>query len=208
LTNIIENTGRRSTSLYPQTIPVYPNPVIDFYNLNSGEIIHYISSKDHEQIRQSVKLCEKLFLELGEQQNAAAAMLLKAQSCFKKLCKVLDEHLNKEDEILFPYALEILKPQKAGEPLPVKLSVGLLKNPLQSMNQEHELLMELLMSLRRGMGNYFCGNNYSSKMRLLCSELFILEQSLFWHFFLQENVLYPKLRRDENDRLITKTKNI
>jgi regulator of cell morphogenesis and NO signaling len=194
--------------LYPQTIPVYPNPVIDFYNLNSGEIIHYISSKDHEQIRQSVKLCEKLFLELGEQQNAAAAMLLKAQSCFKKLCKVLDEHLNKEDEILFPYALEILKPQKAGEPLPVKLSVGLLKNPLQSMNQEHELLMELLMSLRRGMGNYCCGNNYSSKMRLLCSELFILEQSLFWHFFLQENVLYPKLRRDENDRLITKTKNI
>jgi regulator of cell morphogenesis and NO signaling len=207
LTNIIENTGCRSTSLYLQSAPVYPNPVIDFYHLHSGEIIHYISSKDHEQIRQSVRLCEKLFLDLGEQQNETAAMLLKAQQCFKKLSKVLDEHLNKEDKILFPYALEFLKPQKAGEPLPVKLSVGLLKNPLQSMNKEHELLMELLMSLRRGMGNYCCGNHSSSKMRLLCSELFILEQSLFWHFFLQENILYPKLRQDENDRLTTKTKN-
>ncbi len=134
-------------------------------------------------------------------------MLLKARTCFKKLHTLLDEHLSKEDEILFPYALAIQKPQNAGEPEPMKLLVGLLKNPLQAMNREHETMMELLMSLRSEMGNYCYGSHSTSNIRLLCAELFLLEQSLFWHFFLQENVLYPKLRQDENDRLTTKTSN-
>lgn len=186
---------------------MYQNPVIDFHNLNSGDIIHYISSKDHEQIRQSIRLSQKLFKELGTGQEELTDMLKSGESCFTELCKVLDDHLNKEDEILFPYALAMLNMGNAGQPKPMNLKVGLLKNPLHAMNKEHETMMELLMSLRRTLKNYCCESAYPVKMRLLCSELFLLEQSLFWHFFLQENVLYPKLREDENERLTQNTSN-
>jgi iron-sulfur cluster repair protein YtfE (RIC family) len=180
---------------------LYPNTAGDFIALHPEEIIRYFSSKEHQNLRQSCRLINSLFDELLQQGGKEAQELADAFPLFCQLHGLIAEHLCKEDKILFPYALEFLSKIRELKVRPGKLMVGLLKGPLESMQQEHADMLALLLELRAGMKNYCFGEDCSEKMRLLCTELFTLEQSMRWHFYHQENVLYPKLRKEENELL-------
>ena len=181
---------------------LYRHSVNHFRSLHPNEIIHFFSAKDHQQLRQSCRLSSALLAEIALAEEKELPLLKDVFPLFELLQELILVHLSKEEKMVFPYALHLLSKSNEITFRPDKLLVGLLKSPMEAINREHVRILALLSQLRGYMKNYCFSEDYSEKMRLLCTELFILEQSMMWHFYIQENVLYPKLLLEEKELVI------
>jgi regulator of cell morphogenesis and NO signaling len=171
------------------------HPHLNVYDFTAYELIDYNSGWDHLLLKRGVSCAERLFRETF-QDFSGNPEAKKTYSIFLELKLKLDEHLRKEAYILFPYALKLLG-KAVGAEAPESLSVGLLKNPLQVMQIEHTAMLELLGELRKGFHNFSLPIGDDRKKRMLYGELFLLEQTLYGHAHVQQNILFPKLMEAE-----------
>lgn len=176
------------------------HPHHNVYDFTADELIDYISGWDHPLLKRGCSCAERLYREALQEQPADAEVE-QTYGVFLALKLKLDEHIRKEAYILFPYALKVLGGDLGGD-APGGLRVGLLRNPLQVMEGEHSAMMELLGVLRIGFRNFSLRTGENRKKRMLAGELFFLEQTLYGHIHVQQNILFPKLMEAEDKIII------
>ena len=105
----------------------------------------------------------------------------------------------KEEQILFPYILEMEKASLQNRPAPFP-PFGTVKNPVRMMMMEHETVGDLLLEVRALSLNYTVPPDGCISYQTLYRALEAFEEDLHQHIHLENNILFPRAIEMEGSR--------
>ncbi|MCP3915979.1 MAG: iron-sulfur cluster repair di-iron protein [bacterium] len=145
-------------------------------------LIDHIIAAYHLPLREELPRIEEMMRKVhdvhGDKDQARFDTLLETVLGIKA---DIDQHLPKEEEILFPMI-------KAGQG-------GMAAGPMSVMEAEHEALGAMLRSVRSLTNGYVVPAEACNTWRALWAALEELERSLHEHIHLENNVLHPRARQ-------------
>ena len=144
-----------------------------------GELIDHILSTYHRSLWDELPRLGAMALKVREaHHDKAPVMLSELVSTFDSLRAELEEHMHKEEQVLFPMI-------KAGQ----GAAAG---GPIACMEHEHERAGAALARLRELTHDYELPEEACTTWRALWHGLAQLETALHEHIHLENNILFPR----------------
>lgn len=100
-------------------------------------------------------------------------------------------HMVKEERVLFPYIKELVVAKNNGQPFHGS-HFGTVKNPINMMEMEHEIVAKNLSTIRELTHNYTLPEDACASYSLLYRMLDEFEDDLHLHVHLENNILFQK----------------
>lgn len=163
------------------------------------ELIDHIINKHHAFLKQELprlkNLREKVY---RAHQLKHGRMLEKLGRVLEKLRNDIETHLAKEEQILFPAIKQIENHVKQGGPEP-EIHCGSITNPIDQMEYEHEAVGGFLAEIQKTTSGYEPPADACESFKALYDGLRELEDNLHEHIHLENNILFPKAVKLEEE---------
>ena len=163
-------------------------------------LVDYIINNHHHYIRTITPMVSDLAAKVVSAHGKNHSELIKISEIFSGLSKELNQHLMKEEQILFPY-IKILVSVKLNNTkfeLPYFSSVA---NPIKMMEAEHTSAGDEMNEIRELSKNYQIPQDACNTFKVFYKELKEFEEDLHKHVYLENNILFPKSIDLENKLL-------
>lgn len=156
---------------------------IDWNIEDSEKLIDHIINTHHSKTFQLLKEIDPLLVKVFKvHYNHAPELLTKIHKLFGELKCELEEHLIKEERILFPKIIE-LENNNGKEAL---------KKEIQSFIGEHEAAGDILKELAKITEDYKIPDWACTSFKLVYMKLHELEEDLFIHIHKENNILFKR----------------
>ncbi|MEW5798698.1 MAG: iron-sulfur cluster repair di-iron protein [Bacteroidota bacterium] len=158
----------------------------------------YIIENHHAYVRQVIPPLiahtQKVAMVHGERHPE----MKNVADIFGVVANEMISHMHKEEHILFPYIVSLArtaneKRSMSGSPF------GSVRNPIRMMEQEHESAGSLMYEIRELTKNYAAPDDACTTYRVTLKELQEFESDLHQHVHLENNILFPKATKLEED---------
>jgi len=167
------------------------NVSIDFQKLTLRELINHILDKHHVYTKDEMLRLEPLMAKVISVHGGNHSELNEMGALFQQVCADLKPHMFKEEQILFPYVLEMERSVLENSPAPFA-PFGTVKNPVRMMMLEHDTVGDLLRELRALSSNYVVPADSCISYQTLYQAMETFEQDLHQHIHLENNILFPR----------------
>ena len=164
---------------------------VDFQQLTLAELIHYILDKHHVYTKEEMTRLESLVAKVVGAHGANHPELLTMRDLLQQLCAELRGHMFKEEQILFPFVVELEQSALQNRPAPIA-PFGTVNNPIRMMMLEHDNAGEILRELRKLSNDYKTPADACISFQTFYQALEAFEQDLHQHIHLENNILFPK----------------
>lgn len=168
-----------------------PGGTPDFQKLSLGELITHILDTHHVFTKDEMARLDALSAKVVAAHGGNHSELLTVKTLLRQLFDDLTQHMFKEEQILFPYVVELEQSQMQSRPLPTA-PFGTVNNPIRMMMMEHDTAGEILRELRKLTSDYAVPADGCISYQTLYSALDGFEQDLHQHIHLENNILFPK----------------
>lgn len=163
----------------------HPGAAEGFLKMAPADLSAYIQERHHAYLREALPETGELFSAVLKAHGAKQPGLLRAHGLFGRLRTELEQHLVKEEVFLFP----LLEGGKTPEA--EKLSAEIVS--------EHEAAGAMLKELRAAMDDYTAPQDACRGYRLLLDSLLEMEDDLFQHIHLENNILLKHILQEGGD---------
>ncbi len=163
----------------------------DYSRMSLRALMDHILTTHHVFTRNELVRLGQLVDKVVGVHGSRHPELSSVRELFRALYADLDPHLLKEENILFPYLLELDAAAARGSrcaPPPF----GTVQNPVRMMHLEHEAVGDLLKRLRTVTSNYTTPADGCFSYQTLYSGLEAFEADLLQHIHLENNILFPR----------------
>lgn len=164
---------------------------LDFQTATLGELIAHILDKHHVYTKEEMARLEPLTDKVIGAHGENHPELRQIGEVLQRLCADLKPHMFKEEQILFPYVLEMERASLQDKPAPFA-PFGTVKNPVRMMMMEHDTVGDLLRELRTLSSNYTVPPDGCISYQTLYQAFETFEQDLHQHIHLENNILFPR----------------
>jgi regulator of cell morphogenesis and NO signaling len=154
-------------------------------------LIEHIVAKHHAYVKAEVPRLEQLLAKVCSVHGQNHPELNQIRETFAGLGQELAMHLMKEENILFPYIVQMEKARISLRPLRPAM-FGTVQNPVQMMIMEHDSAGEALRSIRLANSDYALPGDACISYRTLYGALQEFEADLHQHIHLENNILFPR----------------
>jgi regulator of cell morphogenesis and NO signaling len=158
----------------------------------------FIENTHHSFVRHALPAIYEYTTKIARVHGGRHPELLQVASLFAGIAAELEQHMLKEERILFPYIRRISKIKQQGQVMELP-PFGTVKNPIRLMEQEHESAGESLEKIREITGNYSLPDDACTTYRLAFQALQDFEADLHQHIHLENNLLFPKAQKLEDE---------
>lgn len=124
--------------------------------------------------------------------------LIEINKLIKDINSELTSHMVKEEQVLFPYIKELEINFEARSSLS-QPGFGTVKNPINMMEMEHELVGGMFEVIKKLTSNYTLPFDACASYSLLFRMLEEFENDLNLHIHLENNILFPKAIQMEKE---------
>lgn len=153
-------------------------------------LIDYVLKIHHRYIRrqgpETLALLEKVVAAHGE----AHPELYELHTLFVESLEDLEMHLQKEENVLFPYLLELFDASENGRYIG-QMHCGTVANPIRVMRMEHEGEGNRYHRIAELTNGFTAPSDGCNSYRLLMQELEDFVQHLYEHIHLENNLIFP-----------------
>jgi regulator of cell morphogenesis and NO signaling len=157
------------------------------------ELMAHIEATHHPFTRSELARVAPLMGKVLEVHGAHHPELARVAQCFQGLFEDLGPHLDKEEQILFPF----IRTLEAGG-APGGACFGSVENPIRAMLHDHEQVGGLLREIRDLTRDYLPPEDACASYRSLLTGLRDLEEDLHLHIHLENHVLFPGATAQES----------
>lgn len=164
---------------------------IDWRARPLGELIGHVLQTHHVFTRDELDRADRLLTKVRKVHGDHHPELHDLRALFDALSGELLTHLQKEENVLFPYILALEEAQRAGRPAATP-PFRTVARPVWMMNLEHESAGEMLRAIRKATSDYTPPPDACGSFRALYASLAALEEDLHLHIHLESNVLFPR----------------
>jgi regulator of cell morphogenesis and NO signaling len=151
-------------------------------------LIDHIVSTHHMYVRQAMPTIAHYLAKLVNVHGERHPELARISAHFDELRRELQQHLMKEEHVLFPYIREIAAATDGDRRSPF----GTIENPIRMMEREHQDAGDELRLIRELTHGYAPPSDGCTTYRVCFAELERFERDLHRHVHLENNVLFPK----------------
>ncbi|MDE3135911.1 MAG: hemerythrin domain-containing protein [Acidobacteriota bacterium] len=164
-----------------------------------SELICHIVARHHTWLRAELPEIARLIHQtIASEGRALSGRFIEIEKLFRQFQRETENHLKKEEAVLFPL-IERLEARAASGLPPERQSFGSLSNPVQFMMEDHELADRLLEKMKELAGESGASEEATAARRVLLERLKAVEEDLAIHVRLEDEVLFPRaIRLEEN----------
>jgi regulator of cell morphogenesis and NO signaling len=140
-------------------------------------------------VRSTLPLIARYLVKLVEAHGERHPALAEVRVAFARLSRDLEQHMIKEEQVLFPYICELAarEPSCGRSPSPF----GTVENPILMMEREHRAAADDLRTIRELTAGYSAPADGCTTYAVCLAELARFEMDLHRHVHLENNVLFP-----------------
>ncbi len=155
------------------------------------ELTRHIREKHHRYVREAIPRTRALSDKVIAKHGGNHAELANIGKLFAEVGREMIMHMQKEEQILFPYidAIERAVIANGSVEPPFFQTV---KNPIHAMMQEHDAAGHLVRQIRVMTSEYTPPADACTSFRALYEALREFEADLHQHVHLENNVLFPR----------------
>lgn len=164
---------------------------LDLQQASLTELIMYILDNHHVYTKAELARLEPLTEKVIAKHGDNHPELRRIGRLFQQLSQDLKPHMFKEEQILFPYVVQLEKAVLHNGPAPFA-PFGTVDNPVRMMMTEHETVGELLRELRGASANYTVPPAGCLSYHSLYQGLEAFENDLHQHIHLENNLLFRR----------------
>lgn len=167
-------------------------PGRDWSGARLGELIDHITNTHHAFMRTHLPKVQAIFDKiLAKQSGDICGFVHPLSQTFFSLRAELENHLMKEEQILFPQVVSLEEAREAGNP-PPSFHCGTVQGPISMMEHEHANAKKALDEMRRLTNGYPAEEDMCPNRRTLFEALMELEADLDQHIHLENDFLFPR----------------
>lgn len=155
--------------------------VMPFNEMNASELISYILIHHHFYTKQNMPLILGHLEKVATKHGERFTYMPKVAALFSNLYQEMMQHMQKEEQILFP-AIKELEQNTAKR---------LIAQPIAVMEAEHEVAGNILAQIRELTHDYTAPEDACTTFRIGLLELQEFENNLHQHVHLENNILFP-----------------
>jgi regulator of cell morphogenesis and NO signaling len=164
-----------------------------------AELVSFIVDRYHADLRTELPRLSQMAAKVLNAHGAKHPDLLAPlEETFRELRDELEDHMVQEEQVLFPQVARLEALAAAGQPLPAS-ATGSVKAPIGTMEHDHEGVARALVRLRELTGGYTPPAGACNTFRGLYHGLAEMEGALHRHIHLENNVLFPRAARLEEE---------
>lgn len=164
---------------------------IDFKSWPLDLLVDYILKIHHRNIRTKGPKLQELLDKVCQVHGDKHPTLYNVQVLFQQSLSDLNQHLDKEELVLFPYIYEMVK-AKLDKTVLQEFHCGSIKAPISVMMAEHDAEGERYRHIERLTNGYTVPDDACNSYRLLLQELKDFETALHQHIHLENNIVFPR----------------
>lgn len=161
-----------------------------FNNWSMNQLLEYILATHHEYIRNKSPFIMAHVRKIAAVHGERHPELHQLNSLCLVLLTELDEHMQKEEQVLFPYIEKMLSVEK-GELLE-QPHFGTIANPIAMMQQEHEEAGDVFTEIFEITDGFTPPRDACTTYKVAFKELQEFERMLHEHIHLENYLLFPK----------------
>lgn len=154
--------------------------------LTLTELANHIEQTHHAYLHQELPRLSTLLGKVVAAHGKRHPYLGELQAVFTKFREELEQHMAKEETLLFPW---IRRNELAGR---MSSSWVSLAGPIAVMEVEHEAAGSALAQFHALTGGYVAPSDACGTFRALLDGLATLEQDMHQHVHLENNLLFPQ----------------
>lgn len=152
---------------------------------------NYIVRMHHTYIREKSPYLLQFLDKLCKVHGDRHPELFEINQLFVESVTDLLRHLDKEEQILFPYIEELVKAQQSQQPVSIPFFES-VKNPIEVMQNEHSAEGERFEKMAILTNQYTPPADACNTYRVAFAMLQDFEENLHRHIHLENNILFPK----------------
>lgn len=171
-----------------------PEVHLDPRDLSIPDLIDHIVTKHHHFLRQQLPSIDERLATVVRKHGGIHAELAELQTVFRDLRKELEDHMLKEEVVLFPWAQRMARQHYVSADNP-PFSIS---HPIARMEAEHEFAGRALEQLRDLSNKYTAPADACATYRIVLEDMAALERDLHLHIHEENNILFPWLLEQEN----------
>ena len=156
-----------------------------------GDLTRHIREKHHRYVRESIVRVQTLLEKVAAKHGENHFEITDIQRLFAEVAREMIMHMQKEEQILFPYidALEKANSVHGSVEPPFFQTV---RNPIHAMMKEHDAAGELVKQIRKASSDYTAPADACPSYQALYQNLREFEADLHQHVHLENNILFPR----------------
>ncbi|MEO8761058.1 MAG: iron-sulfur cluster repair di-iron protein [Bacteroidia bacterium] len=177
--------------------------VVKKHDFNSWELdflADYIVNTHHKYVREAMPMLNEFSAKVARVHGNTHPEVIEIAKHYNVIAEELMAHMPKEENILFPYIKEMVAAKRNGTPL-AKTGFGSIKNPIQMMELEHTAVGESMEKVHELSGGYTPPSDACSSYKVLFAKLKEFEEDLHEHIHLENNILFSKAIKMEEELL-------
>ncbi|ELR72005.1 Nitric oxide-dependent regulator DnrN or NorA [Fulvivirga imtechensis AK7] len=161
------------------------------FNMRANEwsldfLTEYIVNNHHKYVRDNAQDLENLADKVAQVHGEFHPELIEIAGIVSEITEDLLEHMEKEEQVLFPAIRTMVSKGKVHFPF------GSIRNPIMMMEDEHSEAGQGFDDIRRLSEQYTIPEDACASYRLLFEKLQAFEDDLHQHVHLENNILFPK----------------
>jgi regulator of cell morphogenesis and NO signaling len=154
-------------------------------------LVDYIVDNHHRFVRRLTPALKAYTEKVARVHGANHPETIRIAELFNLIAADLTMHMQKEENILFPYIKALAKANRTGAPLPVPF-FGSIENPIRMMEAEHADAGNDMEQIHTLSGGFIPPEDACTTFRVSYQELQAFERDLHLHVHLENNILFPK----------------
>jgi len=163
----------------------------DWLRAGQAELVEHIVSKHHGYVRQELPRLTALIAKVQGVHGKNHPELAQIARTFADISNEMTMHMMKEENILFPYIVDMEKAAQGKGPQPIAM-FGTVQNPVRMMMTEHDSAGGNLKAIRELSDDYTPPADGCTSYRVLYEALAAFEADLHTHIHLENNILFPR----------------
>jgi regulator of cell morphogenesis and NO signaling len=189
LSGLLETEEQRSANAYSEP---------DHAAMSLASLADHIVRKHHIFTRDEDARIAALLEKVCRVHGAHNPKLHEIEMIFGTMRLEIENHMLKEERMLFPYIALMESSLAFGLPVP-PAPFGKTRNPVRVMTSEHDTVAEQMRVMRKLSNDFQPPEWACATYRALLEGLEGLENDLFRHIHLENNILFPKaIEMEEN----------
>jgi regulator of cell morphogenesis and NO signaling len=156
-----------------------------------GELTKHIRVRHHQYVREATPRICGLLAKIQEKHGRNHGELSEIAKLFEDLAAEMRMHMQKEEQILFPFIEALERAANSGEAAEPPF-FRTVRNPIYSMMKEHDSAGERMRQIRSASGGFKPPADACTSYQAAYQDLEEFEKDLHLHVHLENNILFPR----------------
>ncbi len=172
-------------------------PEKDWRGASLTDLVQFIIDKHHGFTRTEISRLGPLIAKVAAAHGKNHPELGQVQMVFAGLAEELREHMDKEENLLFPYIIQMDEASRIKR-RQSESAFGTVQNPIAMMIMEHEASGQALEKIHELTMAYVVPPDACASYEMLYQALPAFAADLHQHIHLENNILFPRAIELEN----------